>query len=301
MSMLNVWRIPILFMVSGMGVRFAMERRDWKQLLADRTLRILLPLVFGSLTLSPFFIYVGMNHFGDQTSYIPHFGHLWFLANIYAYVLVLLPVMFYLKNRPDCLVWRLLLALIRIPGAILVAALPVMVEAWLFASRDFSSYVTNLHGFALGLICFVLGFVFVSLQAEFWPAVRRVRWISLALAATLYLVRLLVFRLQGMPDYLIGLESMCWMLAVIGFASVHLNHPSRALSYFSKAVYPVYIVHLPVQFVLAYYIVPLSLSATNKLIMMVVGTFFVSWVLYEFIIRRLKWIRPLFGMKLNQR
>jgi len=27
-SMLTVWRIPLLFMISGMGVRFAMERRD---------------------------------------------------------------------------------------------------------------------------------------------------------------------------------------------------------------------------------------------------------------------------------
>ena len=43
MAMLNVWRIPILFLISGMGVRFAMERRDWKALLKDRTIRILVP------------------------------------------------------------------------------------------------------------------------------------------------------------------------------------------------------------------------------------------------------------------
>ena len=47
MAMMNVWRIPILFMVSGMGVRFALERRTWSQLLKDRTRRILIPLVFG--------------------------------------------------------------------------------------------------------------------------------------------------------------------------------------------------------------------------------------------------------------
>ena len=35
MSMFNVWRIPILFMVSGMGVYFAMQNRNWKQLLKD--------------------------------------------------------------------------------------------------------------------------------------------------------------------------------------------------------------------------------------------------------------------------
>ena len=47
MSMFNVWRIPILFMVSGMGVYFAMQNRNWKQLLKDRVLRILLPFLLG--------------------------------------------------------------------------------------------------------------------------------------------------------------------------------------------------------------------------------------------------------------
>jgi len=28
MGPINLWRIPLLFMVSGMGVRFAMERRN---------------------------------------------------------------------------------------------------------------------------------------------------------------------------------------------------------------------------------------------------------------------------------
>lgn len=61
MSMINVWRIPILFMVSGMGVRFAMERRDWKQLLTDRTVRILLPFLFGYFCICPISVYVALN------------------------------------------------------------------------------------------------------------------------------------------------------------------------------------------------------------------------------------------------
>lgn len=35
MSMLNVWRIPLLFFVSGMGVCFAIRKRNWKQLLLE--------------------------------------------------------------------------------------------------------------------------------------------------------------------------------------------------------------------------------------------------------------------------
>ena len=33
MALLNVWRIPLLFFVSGMGVCFALRKRDWKELL----------------------------------------------------------------------------------------------------------------------------------------------------------------------------------------------------------------------------------------------------------------------------
>ncbi len=89
------------------------------------------------------------------------------------------------------------------------------------------------------------------------------------------------------------------MLAILGFASLHFNKPSERLSYFSKAVYPVYILHFPIQYAISYYFMPLALPAILKLGVLLFGTFGVSLLIYELIIRRLKWIRPPFGMKLN--
>ena len=89
------------------------------------------------------------------------------------------------------------------------------------------------------------------------------------------------------------------MLAILGHGSVYLNRPSKALSYLSKAVYPVYIIHLPVQYALASYIVPMILPAEIKLVLLLAGTFGVCFLIYELAIKRLKWIRPLFGMKLT--
>ena len=145
-----------------------------------------------------------------------------------------------------------------------------------------------------------MGFIFIATQDVFWPAVVRMRWMALAVASSLYLVRLLVFELQEDLQWLTALESMSWMLAILGFGSLYLNKPSRSLAYFSKAVYPVYIVHLPVQFTIAYFLLPLALPAYVELALLLAGTFGVSLLLYEFALRRLKWIRPLFGMKLNQ-
>ena len=86
MGLINISRIPLLFVVSGMGVRFAVERRNWKQLLKDRTVRILIPYVFGLFFICPISVYVAMNYFGKEAQYIPNPGHLWFLANIFFYI-----------------------------------------------------------------------------------------------------------------------------------------------------------------------------------------------------------------------
>jgi len=93
---------------------------------------------------------------------------------------------------------------------------------------------------------------------------------------------------------------MSWMLAVLGFGSRYLNKPSDSLGYLSKAVYPVYVVHLPIQFIAAYFLLPLSLPAYLKLAVLLMCTFSFSLLLYEFVLRRLKWLRPLFGIRATE-
>ena len=85
MGLINVWRIPIVFMVSGMGVCFAMERRTWKPLLGDRALRILVPFVFGFFAIAPIFVFISQSYYGEEIRYRPNPGHLWFLGNIFLY------------------------------------------------------------------------------------------------------------------------------------------------------------------------------------------------------------------------
>ncbi len=296
MSMINVWRIPILFLVSGMGVRFAMERRNWIGLLKDRAVRILIPLVFGYFFICPISAYIALDHYGKEPVYAPNAGHLWFLGNIFAYVLLLLPLFVYLLKKPDNLFFRALSRLFRQPFALFLIALPLMAEAWLVDPQIFVLYAETLHGFWLGMLCFLAGFVFVSLDSVFRQAVERIRHIALAAAFLLYLGRA-VFELSDDINVLTAFESTVWMLAILGYGSRYLNKPSGLLAYLSKAVYPVYILHLPVQYGLSLLILPLSLSPSGKLALLLAGTFTVSLGIYELFIKRLRWIRPLFGMK----
>lgn len=298
MGLLNVWRIPIVFMVSGMGVCFAMERRTWKPLLKDRALRILVPFVFGFFFIAPIFVFISQSYYGEEIQYRPNPGHLWFLGNIFLYVLLLLPLLAYLKNRPDNGILRFLARVIRRPAGLFLFAIPLMVAAQLVQPEHFPAFAFTLHGLFFGILCFLTGFLFVSLRDVFWQAVQQLRRKALAVAFLLFLVRLFAFRLEG-PNALIALESMSWMLAVFGFASVYLNKPSARLAYLSNAVYPVYILHMPLQFFFSYYIMALSLPAIVKLVMLLVATFGASFLLYELAIKRAKWIRPLFGMKLR--
>jgi len=295
MAMLNVWRIPLLFVISGMGVCFAMERRDWRSMLKDRTIRIAVPYLFGIIVLNLFFA-VMLPIWGWKADYTIQFGHLWFLLNIYLYTMWFLGIMMYLKDNPDNALFRFLRRVFARPWGMFLLVLPLALEARLVDPTYFSSYVDSLHGWLLGLVCFVTGLTIASLQDVVRPSVERARWAALACAAAAFLVRWLVFDLQGRVNGLTGVESMCWILAVMGFASRHLDRPSRVLAYLSASVYTVYIVHLPVQFALAYVLFPLDLTAPAKLALLMVGTFGSSFLIYE-ILSRMKWIRPLFGMK----
>jgi surface polysaccharide O-acyltransferase-like enzyme len=299
-SMLTVWRIPLLFLISGMGVRFAMERRDWKALLKDRTKRILIPYLFGILVLGPV-LALTFPLLGWTASYMPNFGHLWFLLNIYLYVLWLVGGLVYLKDNPNNPIFRVTSAVVRRPLGLFLFAAPLMLEALLSKPVYFGVYIDNVHGWVMGLICFFLGFLFISIQDDFWPAVTKHRWIALLVAGSLFLLRLLVFGLENEVVWLTGLESLSWMLVALGFGSLYLNKPSRSGAYLSKAVYPVYIVHLPIQFTICSFLFPLSLSAHLKVALLLFGTFGISLIVYEYFLRRLKWIRPVFGMKLSQR
>src|SRR5690606_31785649 len=86
MTMLNIWRIPLLFFVSGMGVYFAIQRRNWKQLLKERAARILIPFLFGAALIFPVSALIWQYYYNLQLDYNPHPGHLWFLGNIFVYV-----------------------------------------------------------------------------------------------------------------------------------------------------------------------------------------------------------------------
>ena len=72
------------------------------------------------------------------------------------------------------------------------------------------------------------------------------------------------------------------------------------LSQLSRAVYPVYIIHLPVQMSIAFMILPMEISAAMKLVILLVGTYIASALIYYFILKRIGPLGMLFGMNINK-
>jgi len=296
MSMLNVWRIPLLFFVSGMGVCFAIRKRSWKQLLIERSRRILLPLLFGFFTIVPLHILLWQKYYSQDLTYAPGQSHLWFLGNIFIYVLLLSPLFFYLKKNENKPFGEKLKNLFKSPVGLLLVIAMFVLETLVLKPESFSLYAMTLHGYIIGFLAFLFGFIFIYSGEGFWNMMLKWKWLFLSVAAILFIVRAVFFEYQS-PNFLMAIESCFWIFAVLGFGYKYLNHPGKALSYLSQGAYPIYILHMIFLYLGSYLIFPLEMPVVLKFILLVLFTVAGCFAMYELIIRRVRILRPLFGLK----
>jgi len=297
LSLSSVIRIPLLFFVSGMGVFFSLQRRSWTQLLWERTVRILVPLVFGSFAIVPIHEFIYAKYYTENLAYQPGMGHLWFLANLYMYILWSLALLYFAKEIQGSNFLGYLRRLIeKYPFGIYLLAIPYILQSLTIpADVPYSLFFDSRVGLLLGLVAFLLGFFIVALGKEAWNAISRIKYYSLCLALALYLNRLLMYDANG-PHILTSIESASWIIAAFGLGYRYLNRPSRILAYLSPAAYPIYIVHMIFLYLGAYYIFPLNLNPWVSLLLITVITFAGCFASYE-MLRRIFFLRPLFGLK----
>jgi len=296
MTMLNVWRIPLLFYVSGMGLYFAMRKRNGWQVLVERTKRILLPFLFGIVAITPLHIVIFQKYYHMPLGYYSHQGHLWFLLNIFVYVLLLLPLFYYLKKHEAGKIKRVLSSLLSHPGGPLLISLFFVFEVLLVNPQLFALYAQTRHGFFNGFLAFFFGFLFAYSGKTVWQTVLKWRWLYAGLAVILYGIRFVLFATEA-PGYLMAIESNCWIFGVFGFGYKYLNKPGKTLSYLSQAAYPVYIIHMFVLYAGAVIILPLEIPILLKFLCIVAFTGLACYLIYEFIIKRVYFLWPFFGLK----
>ncbi|MBI1768349.1 MAG: acyltransferase family protein [Bacteroidetes bacterium] len=297
MMMLNVWRIPLLFFVSGMGVYFAIQNRNWKQLIVERTWRIWFPFVFGIFCIVPIHVYIVQSYYHMGLSYTPNQGHLWFLGNIFSYVIILSPLIFYFKRNEEGKIVSIIKKIFSNPLGLLLVMSAFVAEALIIKPYPYELYAMTWHGYFLGLLGFFFGFCFVMCGNSFWNMIVKWKWLFLSAAVVFFILRLVQFKMNA-PIYLLVAESDCWIISVFAFGFKYLNRGGRALTYLSQAAYPVYILHMIFLFLGSMLIFPLEIDVRIQFVLVLLFTFAGCFAVYE-LIRRVNILRPLFGLKMK--
>ncbi len=333
MIALNRWRMPLLFMVSGIAIGLAgIEGRRWR-FAGTRSLRLLVPLVFGMLLVVPPQTYVqaiaqygypgSLAHFyplylthglcrAGQCMLTPTWNHLWYLAYLLPYTLLLLLAAPLLQQASR---WLL-------PSPRTLAVLVILPIVWLLSVRLWlAPQFPETHALfddwtvhAESLPLFLLGYLFAT-HVWFWDTVQRLRWITLALALFAIGVELGLRWISHYPPsgpipdwamllpwYLVEriarvIYTWIALLTLFGWARALLNRPFHWLPYCTEAVFSWYILHQTLIVVLAYWLIPMRLGAGIEASLVIFGTLAGCLVLHECLIRRVQWLRPLFGLK----
>ena len=322
------WRLPLLFFISGVGVRFSLKRRSILTFFGERTLRLLVPLIFAIFFITPFQVYfewlqkgrisLSFSEFYPQVfEIVPYpegaftWSHMWFVAYLFVFTILLLPVFSSSKfNWPN----KLKLFANKIfysPFSHLALAIPFIIYYYILYIDwpEQGSLIDDWFVFVSSITFYLFGFVFGSINS-FWESCLRYRKLFLSIA--LVLASILFFkyywsweinkpRLQNSSLYLYGFLNgiHIWtiILTSIGFTMRYLNYSNKYLSYLNTAIYPFYILHQAIIVVSGYYILQLNINIALKLLLLVIICMGSIWILYHFIIRNTIISRILFGMK----
>lgn len=323
MLFLNQWRLPILFVISGMGTYYALNKRTAMQFAGERIIRLFIPLVVGMLLIVPpqvFIERISKSQFqGSYFEYWPSqafigvypegnlsWHHLWFLPYLLIFSLLLIPIFIYLRKHPLNKFTQWIKKLASQTFGLFWLIVPLyLFEAFLEPFFNVThALIDDWFNFISSMFLFLYGFLLISVKDEFWKTVQenRRRYLVLGLISFAILMGLIFefedSTLRHFTEAFIKVFNIwAWILAIFGYAAKYLNKPSKQLSYANESVYPFYILHQTIMIIIGYYLMDLSWGFFPKFAIMILGTFFGSWLIYEFLIRRWKFIRPLFGLK----
>jgi peptidoglycan/LPS O-acetylase OafA/YrhL len=114
----------------------------------------------------------------------------------------------------------------------------------------------------------------------------------------LYLLRMAEVDFGGsLPVSIVRtMESAYGMPAFLGYGSLAFSRPSRIFAVLNRGVFAMYIIHLPVQQMVAYYLFPLELSAWPAFLLHLSATLSISALIYACVLRPVRWLHPFFGI-----
>lgn len=329
MRALNLWRMDLVFLISGIAFGFLRRGHTPGRLIALRSLRLLLPLGFGMLVVVPYQPYVqalanGVIEPGfaaflaryytggpwphgafDGSDFGITWNHLWYLPYLWAYTVVLALLSPVLDSAPGRWLQQ---AFTRLRGAALLVlpVLPLLLYSLTLWPR-FPPTHDLIHDAWLHAVYFTL-FLYghwLGVDAGLWAALRRLRWVALCLAVAAFAAHVgLRVTLAGTDPFWrqatrLVADGYLWtsLVAVLGWAHHTLNRPWPWLAWANESVYPWYVLHQTLIIAMAVLLTPLALGPVLEPVVLLLGTALGCWLITDGLVRRLGWLRPLFGLR----
>ncbi len=317
------WGMPLFFILAGAGTYFALRNVRMWQYVQERTLRLVVPLIFGMIVVvapQAYFeaIYKGAvvegNFFQIYWTYLKtipdlNWYHLWFLAYLFiisvAAVIIFIPLG---KDRKS-IISRLVRVLDK-PWILLIVVVVILtiVDAYVYPAGFWGNKDTG--GWAVpGHAVFFLSGYIVFASNRIPETIRKYGWIGVisgGIAATcmlLFLFEELSHPTEyfGTGKYLLAqftqaVNTWSWVMAILCLGSRYLTGTNRFLKYSNEAVLPFYIFHQTVIIVIGFYVIQWNVSILVKYLIISSLSFATIMTLYE-IVKRFNVLRILFGMR----
>ena len=322
MLALNPWRLALLFVISGVVSRILLARAGGGGFARSRSARLLVPLAAGMiLFVAPqpwaelraagafeggFWTFWTRDYFlfGESSGLIlPTWNHLWFVAYLWAYTMVL-AVLALLPASAKAALQRGFDAafggarLFVLPVLLFWAARMILYPAFGETHALFDDpYAHLVYGFAF---FFGVGLA----RSTLWQPILRA-WPKAALAALAGYAVLVGLDLTipgeaGETELLVArlarsVQAWAAILALLGFARIHLHRDGPVRRYLTDAIFPYYIAHQTIIVLAGFLLAPLGLGAGTEFAVILAATLVGCALFYEGG-RRIGWLRQLIGL-----
>ncbi len=270
------------------------------------------PVTFYFYFVKTYFWY--LIHYTPQYEYI-FWSQLWFIPRLLVISLLSLPLLRYLRTERGariiawlaslCAKYRGGVFLLAVPLVIVDAALGWQWQGWEVVGAPDSANV--LAQFLFFAIAYIYGFVLYA-DERLRNAVRRDGG---AMALVIALIAFVLAQSLGLGnqklahDYSAGgvlnaalLTVAAWLaiVGVVGLSMRYLAFTNRVGQYLSEASYPFYVLHLAVLYLVGLPLIANGAPAILSFLVMVILTFVITFAVYELLIRRIWFMRALFGL-----
>lgn len=328
-AFMSVWIMPLFLLLSGAGTYHAFQSRSAGEYARERSLRLLVPLVFGMVVIvAPQAYFDAVSHGADLGGYnvfqiywlyfqsLPDLNwfHLWFLAYLFVFSLATIPLFADWSRSGKGLVARLAMSFNKPWALLLILVLSLALADILlypdgfWGSRGQGGWniVSYLLFFISGYLIFANPGIMTMVKKLTWPA------LGVGVVAGISLVAFFLEQLTdlganyGTPAFsasqvIQAVNTWAWLLAILGLGSRFLTRNHRFLQYANEAVLPFYVLHQTLIIVIGFYVVQWNAGVGIKYLVISTTSFLAIMLVYELLVRRISVLRFLFGMRPQRR